>query len=662
LKANDLKKQQEFETDFSTWFRTKLKPTIDDNRRRYRMQLDDAEERESRGLSALPSTKSTSAVDRYVEKAILEYHGEPDAISFSAQTGAAMDVDQCVKWLDQVIKHRMEHTFPFAAWHVSSLTAGAVDGLEAALVSWRREAYTIKEKICTYTDGINPPQPVPEEVYRQFEGTAGFAETEEDKEIPSVDSWWIDQLKPGEDLLWDIKTPLLNLNMGQAALVKLDRSLDQITELAEQGVIDKVKPETLKKWQGLSADAINIDIGATLGSTDQVDMGDLNTISVWLWFEKVNSRWMVSFSIEGKVSLSKPKPVDDVFYNGRQVNLLPVILGTSKIKLWENSGRGIPETIAPVEDEWIDHRNNLNDMAKINVRGGRIRLNKNSDVDIDSLLNEEVFYANSGEAEFIPIGSVGDSMRAADAITADFNELIPVGMDSRQVVPKGVDKTLGALQMAMGSSNEKLSVSLLVRNITFLRPLLYIIAQMEIAWETDATILKLAGQKVTGEQNGKKVPFQVPTVQGEVDFRALDVAYQVQINAGLGSVPRQQKIGVLTNLYQLGKQAGIPVDAMKMFKQICVLSGFDAEQFIGEPTAAPGPEMKVALALDFGYLSNPQLLTPPQQQLLSMIMNSAGGMDVNLSAQPPKSLGGPQSPMDAAGAMMENMPPEGFMG
>lgn len=650
-----LKRQTEFATNFETWFDSKLKPIIDDNRRRYRMQLEDAEDRESRGLSALPSTKSTSAVDRAVEKAVLEYHGEPDAISFTAKNTNDSDADQRAKWLDQIIKYRMEHTFPFAVWHVSSLTACFADGLEGGLVSWKREAYKVKEKVYSYTLPDGQMQPVPKEVYEQFKGTPGFNETENEREISTVDSWWIDQLKPGENLLWDIKAPLLDINMGQACLVKLDRPLDWIVKLGEQGIIDPVKADALRSFQGPKSDSRSHDVSATLGDVDQIDMGDLNNIEVWLWFEKVDCRWMVSFSIEGKLHLSDPKPVDEIFYNGRQVNKLPVVLGTAKLKLWENAGRGLPETVAPVEDEWIDHRNNLNDAAKLAIQG-RWRVNKNSDIDIDSLLNSPVFYGNMGEAELLNQEyNISGALRAADAITADFNELVPVDMGSRQVIPKGTDKTLGALQLAMGASNDKLSVSLLVRNITFLRPLLFIIAQMEIAWETDETVLRLAGGKVRSEQNGQQQPFQVPQVGDEVDFRKLDVPFQIQINAGLGSIPRQEKIGVITQLFQMGKAAGIPVDAMKMFKQVCVLAGFDAEQFIGQPEPAPGPEIKVDLNLDFGYLSNPALLTPPQQAILQMIMGQTQNLNASVNAKQPKGLQQPNSPMDMAGEMMEQM-------
>lgn len=638
MPKSNLKEQCDFAEQFETWFNANLKPTLEDNRRRYRMELADKEERESRGLSALPSTKSTSSVDRAVEKAVMEYHGEPDAISYSANMSGDVGTDLKAKWLTEIFKYRSEHTFPFPVWHVASLTAGFTDGLESALVWWRKESY--KEKRTVYQMmGEQGPQEVGEDEYVMGAAYAPdmFSEQEVEEEQVLVDSWWVDQLRPGEDILWDVKAPLLDLNLGGKVLVKLQRSIDEIRQLEEAGVIDtSPSDEDLEKYQ---KNETGDDTGKTAGDTEGVDLGDLNRLEVWAYFHKVKGRWMVSFSIDGKLELSKAKPVNDVFFNGRKVNRLPVVMGTTKLKLWEAVGRGIPETIAPIEDEWTDHRNNLNDAAKLSLKG-KWRLRPDSDVDIDSLLNEEVFYANEGEATRIETDyNIAGAMRAADAVNADLNELIPVGMDSKQVVPKGVDKTLGAVQLALGASNEKLSVGIMVRNFTFFRPLLYLIAQLEIAFETDETIARIAGQKVKHQQEGQQVPFTPPQVQGQqgpmVDFSQLDIDVDIQINAGLGSVPRQQKVQNLMMAGQYAAQAGIQVDRLAMFKQGMVLIGFDEDAFNPQIQQPPpqGPELKGTINIDLALL--PQQV---QMMLLQKFMDGSQEIKANVTGDMPKGM------------------------
>jgi hypothetical protein len=82
----ELTRQKELVAGATAWFDGKLKTIITDSRRRYRMQLKDASERSSRGLSTIPSTKSTSAVDRYVERLAIEMFQDPDSISFTSKS------------------------------------------------------------------------------------------------------------------------------------------------------------------------------------------------------------------------------------------------------------------------------------------------------------------------------------------------------------------------------------------------------------------------------------------------------------------------------------------------------------------------------------------------------------------------------------------------
>ena len=78
-----LKNAGDFETQFDSWFNSAMKPLIDDSRARYRMYLPDKEEREERGLSALPSTKSVEVVDKAKESALVEYHKDLKAITYT---------------------------------------------------------------------------------------------------------------------------------------------------------------------------------------------------------------------------------------------------------------------------------------------------------------------------------------------------------------------------------------------------------------------------------------------------------------------------------------------------------------------------------------------------------------------------------------------------
>ena len=590
-----LQKQTDFESSFNTWFESGLKDILLDNRRRYRMELEDKEERIERGLSALPSTKSTSVVDKAVERALIDYHSDPDSISFTAKAVNDPIKDILANVLTKDFEYRRENTFPFFTWHTSSLTAAFADGLEAAMVWWKKEAY--KQKRTKYIEPLSGTEVTEEELEsikaQVGEDVAGLIEEEEiNDEVVTTDTWWIDQLKPGEQLLWDFKSPLLNLNLGQVCLVKVFKTLDEIKSLSKQGIFNKVKETDILPY--LKAETLSYDTTSTVGNPESSDLGDYNRAEVWYFFYKENNRWMVSFSIAGKLALSSGVPVDDVFFNGRNVNKLPVVLGTSKMKLWENVGRGLPETIAPIEDEWTDHRNNINDAAKISIQG-RVRITPGADINLDDVLNAKAFYAEQTDVEFIDRAmNLADSVRAADSIAADMNELIPAGMESRNLVPKGTNKTLGAVQMAASNSQEKLSVQLMVRNETFFKPLLWLIAQLTFSYESDDTIMMIAAQNAGADVRSLGLVTLVDGKPG-FDFSKFDFDVNIKINAGLGSVPRQQKLQNMLQIYQLAKMLGFNLDGADILKRANVLAGFDAAQFNPQPQAPPPPEVDYKL-------------------------------------------------------------------
>lgn len=595
-----LKRQTDFESQFYTWFGSGFKDILEDNRRRYRMELLDKEEREERGLSALPSTKSTSVVDRAVERALMDYHTDPDSLSFTAKAINDPAKDMLANILTKDFEYRRENTFPFFTWHASSLTAGFTDGMEAAMVWWKKEAYTESRK--AYIEplsGEEIPEAQVEQIRLQY-GDEGVSEVLEEQtvtdEIVTTDTWWIDQLKPGEQLMWDFKVPLLNLNLGQVCLVKVYKTIDEILQLSKQGIFDKITKKEIEPYSNVT-DWKFTDTTATVGDVNTEDLGEYNRVEVWYFFHKEGSRWYVSFSIGGKLLLAKAKPVDDVFFNGKKVNVLPIALGTSKMKLWENIGRGLPETIAPIEDEWIDHRNNVNDAAKITIQG-RARVTPGSDVNIDDVLNAKAFYAEQGEVEFLDRQmNLADTVRAADSIAADMNELIPAGMESRQLVPKGTNRTLGAVQMAMGNSQEKLSVQLMVRNETFFKPLLWLIAQLTFAFESDETIFQIAAVNAGVDVNKLGMVTLVDGKRG-IDFSKFDFEVNIKINAGLGSVPRQQKLQNMLQIHQLAGMLGINLDGLDILKRANVLAGFDANQFSPQPKTPPPPEVDYKLNID----------------------------------------------------------------
>jgi hypothetical protein len=625
----------EFNSQYMSWYDDGLKKILDDNRRRYNMQLKDAKVRKDLGLSALPSTKSTSAVDRAVEKALMEYHGEPDAIQFGQRGVFNKTITDKARLLTEIFNYRCDNTFPFFSFHSLSLTAGYTDGLEAAMVSWVKESYKEKVEKFIYDDGSGPQEIDEQTFLLAHETHPQFVKVEKDEqEVVTKDTFWIDLLKPGEGICWDVKIPYLDLELCQRVLVKRSSSIDFLKSLHKNGILNKFDLKAIQAYQTTTYSDYDEPEFLTAADPVTADFGKLNHVNLWLFFKKINCRWHVQFSVEGKETLSTWKTVDDVFWAGRKVGLLPVVLGSIKSKLWEIVGRGLPESIAPIEDEWTDHRNNINDAAKQAIQG-RFRIDHDAEVDLNQVLNARAFRANKGDIEKIDTNpNILDSLRATEALNQDLSEMVPVGMESRTIVPRGTSRTLGAVELSLGQQNEKLSVHLLHRNETYFKKVIHRVGHAILSFETDETIIRIAAEKA-------KV--QPPTIDGQtVDLKGLDLDFQVRVNAGLGNMPKQQKANLIIEMADWRKSHGVPTDFNDVAKQLNVLAGFQEDAFaLAEIPPPPGPELKGVINIDLAFVPEPM-----REAFLMKFMQEADQITAKGVGKTPKTPEGAGRPSD----------------
>lgn len=701
----DLDRQKDTVASFRRWFEggsgwqqangTSLKRTMEDNRRRYRMIMKDAADREELGLSALPSTKSTSIVDNAVVDAIQEYY-QTDAITFTASDDSAPNIDEIAKWSSELFHLRARHN-GFWVWHLQSLKAGLVDGLEAGMVRWRKESYEYPdnhyyflpsgEEISeqeykaarkTYpitVDGpFDPAKGRPARIKIPFNEHYRAERTKKTRTV--ADTWECVQLKPGENLLWDFKNPILDLNRCQWVIVIVQMQKEDILAAVKQGLFDKISDDELSAYLQANATSANqisyTDTTSLATDPDTVDMGEFNTAEVWLAFERKDCQWQVTFSLQGERLLAKAQSVNDVFFGGRPFDRLPVVMGASDIELWEALGRGIPKLIAPIEDELTDHRNNVNDIAK-QAASGKYRVNDDSDVDLNSLLNDKVFFAKPGEVEKLDFAQeMAVVVRAADLTGGDIASLAPVSMADSQLVGRGNAKdTLGSVQLALGGNDKKLNARLLIRNITFLQPMLRIVAEMMMAFETDQTKGRIAGNKAKLDMSPNGPLMSVVDGKSVIDFSLLDFDADIQINAGLGTVPKQQKAGKLMQYTEWGKAHGVPLDIEEIDKQLKVLNGFNEDQFVLPPEKRQGPppepvKYQANITVDLTTLL--QLSPESGKFLLDKMLAGEMAVTANVKEQATKTpgylkdepTGSPSQPVMAQHRTMEQ--PQGQMG
>lgn len=632
--GEDLSRSLQLKRAFDAWFDFHLKPIIEDSRNRVEMVLPDAADRIERGLSALPSTKSLSIVDGYVENAILEYNQDPDSISFTSRTPNNPQRDKFAQILTEDFIYRKDNTSNFHLWQEASLRSGATDGLECAFVHWVYESFQ-KEMPDKF---VSPGgKEVPQSIYELYGEDFGIQRVPQTQEIVARDTWVIDRLMPRRDCFWDPKIPYMDVNLGEFAGVMIPITLSQVMGYKARGVFDLEFTE--EDIEGLLANTREgndaaLTSGFDFSQNERVDLKDKNRAELMIFFEKIDFQWFVTFSISGRFQLSTQKPVNDVFFNGRPVNRLPLVVGYLKSRLWDATGVGFPEIIAPIEDELSDHRNNANDIAKQMAQGGRIRVNPDHNVDLDQVANARMFLAEKDEVEFIQYQpGMLESMRMDDSRSQDIAALVPMGIAdrSRQLALKGSTKGLGLHQMQEQDANAKLGVSLMIRNRSFFIPVLSLIAQLTMAYETDEVVLKIAARNANTQ-----LPTTIRGGRKIIDVSVFDFEVDVQVNAGLGAVPRYKKAQNLLQIMQIRQQAGIPTDFQAAAGMLNVLAGFNEDQF-NAPSPPPQPppvDYKATIAVDLTTLL--QLSPQAGQFLLNKMIAGEMAVTANVAEKTDK--------------------------
>jgi hypothetical protein len=183
-------------------------------------------------------------------------------------------------------------------------------------------------------------------------------------------------------------------------------------------------------------------------------------------------------------------------------------------------------------------------------------------------------------------------------------------------------------------SDEKMGVQLYTRNETFLKPILYLIAQLEMAFETDEVVLR-----VSANAAGIKPP-EAMKADGKtvLDISVLDFGIGIQINAGLGSAPRYQKADTTMQLVDWGKDHGVPVRADEAFKQLSTLAGYNPDQLIDVNFKPPPPQVEYKATVNIDLATLLQLEPEAGRFLLQKFVSGEMGISAKIDDNPQMNL------------------------
>lgn len=277
---------------------------------------------------------------------------------------------------------------------------------------------------------------------------------------------------------------------------------------------------------------------------------------------------------DGKL-LTDPEPLELTVFHG----LRPYVLGIAMIETHKPLPTSVPMLVKPLQDSINGIENQRNDNVLL-VLNKRHFVKRGTNVDTASLVRnvpggitmldnmEDVFEAQFQDVTQSAYMEADKKRQAFDDLVGNFNPM--------QMHQTGAPREAqGTIKMLQGPASLMTEYMLQTFAVTFVQPVLRQLVLLEQHYETDATVLAIAGAKAKALQK-----FGIDEVTDDM----LDHELTTRINVGMGAtdpVARIQRfIGAIQGFAAIAAKPPAGINLAEVWKELMALSGYqDGERF-----------------------------------------------------------------------------------
>jgi hypothetical protein len=281
--------------------------------------------------------------------------------------------------------------------------------------------------------------------------------------------------------------------------------------------------------------------------------------------------WTLS---NGKL-LTEPELLENVVFHGRR----PYIIGFAVLETHKPLPVSVPELVKPLQDSInsIENQRNDNVLFALNKRA---KVKRGTNVDTVAYLRNVpggiINVDNMDDLEVIETGDVTQSSyQEEDRKRQAFDDLVG-NFNPMQLHQAGAPREAqGTVRMLQGPASEMTEYMLQTYAITFVVEVLRHLVLLEQCYETDKTILAIAGQRAKLLQKFG---------QDQVTDEMLEQELTTEVNVGMGSTDTTAMLARLVyamrEYAQLAKIAPPGINLAEILKEFMSLSGYqDGERF-----------------------------------------------------------------------------------
>lgn len=301
------------------------------------------------------------------------------------------------------------------------------------------------------------------------------------------------------------------------------------------------------------------------------DVSDYDIVWVHRHIHKWNGEDYQFYMINSLLMLTDPEPLKTTVWHGQR----PYVLGKVVIETHKCYPTSVPQLVRNLQEEANNIQNQRMDNVLFVLNKGYIA-KRGRNVDLSALVRNvpgRVVLADDPEGD-IKEQTWPDVTQSSyleqDRIDGDFSDLVGNFNPMQVQAQRTGRESTNTMRMLQGPTNLLTEYMLKTFVETFIQPVLRQLVMLEQHYETDMTILNLAGEKA-------KV-YQKYGVQQMTDA-VLDAELTVTVNVGMGAtdpVMKGQKFTQALMTYKNLVMKGIPpgVDMGEVFKELMALAGY----------------------------------------------------------------------------------------
>jgi hypothetical protein len=451
--------------------------------------------------------KTRSAIRRLEAATAAAFFSNVDVVNVEATNDKNQRAVESAKVRKALLQYRLTKTIPWFVTVVGAVQDAGTIGVVCSYQYWEyREKRTKRKEIALAPDGVALVDTDGKEVLNDVE------DVEVIQDRPCV------HLLPAENL---------RISSGAAWYDPINTS-PYVIELVPMFVcdvmdmMDTIDPKTGQPaWKKLTMPEIQACRSQNYDSTRQAREGNrqdskqpseaLTEFDI-VWVHRNIVRWKGEdhfyYTMGTEHVLTPPRKLKEVYFHGRR----PYVMGVAQIEAHKVYPPSPAELGEQVQREINEVANQRLDNVKL-VLNKRYITKRGAQVDTKSLVRNvpaSVTFANDPDKDIRTLewnDVTGSSYQEGDRLNVEYDELVGNFSQSSVMTNRKLNETVGGMAMMNQGASQMSEYTIRTLTETWVEPVLNQLSELEAEYETDETILALAGTKA-GIENPEGADYQ----------------------------------------------------------------------------------------------------------------------------------------------------------